>query len=478
MSKYYSLLGGTTTDTEIQVAQENQIVIGFGPYMLQDRYVIFQLEHTANGYLYLLVNLDTKEIRRTDILEPLSRKYGIGLYYDDVNHEQMDAMEVAALACEAQEKARIKAEKAEAERKRADEQAAIGRKRLAEILPLDAKAMIVARLREDESDPMTDYFSSRTVRTVILGFSRHTRDLFSEMRKYAANMPETAYLSEPNEEYEHREKYSMGGGYYLGESRYSGWIIQKVPVGDRERTIREFGYTAGDEANIRLKAPAAEPNPEDGQNVIKGEFMIVDYSEKAIALFGDTRPIKDALAALGGRFNSRLTHEGGKRAGWIFPKTRSERVKALSGAQTTSTGADSPSRLTPNIKYLTDRKSSTKIAVNELVRLRGGTTWTRSASRCTGKWSGTTDYGILIDGHIHLFVSNGMADSSPVCANGSPRSKPSKSRRITTSNCSASRPGATTPRQSPRGSTRFTSSTSASSRPRLPTGSITSIPMY
>ena len=192
--------------------------------------------------------------------------------------------------------------------------------------------MIVARLREDESDPMTDYFSSRTVRTVILGFSRHTRNLFSEMRKYAANMPETAYLSEPNEEYEHREKYSMGGGYYLGESRYSGWIIQKVPVYDREHTIREFGYTAGDEANIRLKAPAAEPNPEDGQIVIKGEFMIVDYSEKAIALFGDTRPIKDALAALGGRFNSRLTHEGEKRAGWIFPKTRSEQVKALIGA--------------------------------------------------------------------------------------------------------------------------------------------------
>ena len=332
MSKYYSLLGGTTTDTEIQVAQENQIVIGFGPYMSQEHYVICRVEHTANGYLYHLVNLDTKEIRRTDILEPLSRKYGIGLYFDDVNHEQMDAMEVAALASEAKEKARIKAEKAEAERKRADEQAAIGRKRLAEILPHDAKAMIVARLREDESDPMTDYFSSRTVRTVILGFSRHTRDLFSEMRKYAANMPETAYLSEPNEEYEHREKYSMGGGYYLGESRYSGWIIQKVPVGDRERAIREFGYTAGDEANIRLKAPATETPAEVGPIAVKGEFQIVDYSEKAIALFGDTRPIKDALAALGGCFNSRLTHEGGKRAGWIFPKTRCEQVKALIGA--------------------------------------------------------------------------------------------------------------------------------------------------
>lgn len=119
-------------------------ILGFHSYMSQERYVICRVEHTANGYLYHLVNLDTKEIRRTDILEPLSRKYGIGLYFDDVNHEQMDAMEVAALAPEATEKARIKAEKAEAERKRADEQAAIGRKRLAEILPHDAKATTTA----------------------------------------------------------------------------------------------------------------------------------------------------------------------------------------------------------------------------------------------------------------------------------------------------------------------------------------------
>ena len=81
MSRYYSLFGGTTTDTEIQVAQENQIVIGFGSYMSQERYVICRVEHTANGFLYHLVNLDTKEIRRTDILEPLSREYGISLYY-------------------------------------------------------------------------------------------------------------------------------------------------------------------------------------------------------------------------------------------------------------------------------------------------------------------------------------------------------------------------------------------------------------
>ena len=45
MTKYYSLFGGTTTDTEIQVAKENQIVIGFESYMMQSRYVIYKIEH-------------------------------------------------------------------------------------------------------------------------------------------------------------------------------------------------------------------------------------------------------------------------------------------------------------------------------------------------------------------------------------------------------------------------------------------------
>ena len=53
-------------------------------------------------------------------------------------------------------------------------------------------------------------------------------------------------------------------------------------------------------------------------------------------------------------------------------------------------------------------KTSTTIAVTEFVRLVGGTTWTRTESRCTGKWRGTTDYGILIDNRVKRYVSNGM----------------------------------------------------------------------
>ncbi len=332
MAKYYSLFGGTTTDTSIQVAKENQIVIGYGPGMSQSRYVIYKVEHGADGYMYHLVNLETKAIRRTDILEPLSKKFGIGLYYTDTPAEFMDAFEVAILVGEAEVKARKEAEEAEAERQQAEQVKSVGRRRFAEILPPDAKAVIVAKLKQDESDHMTDYFASSTVRTVVLGFSKHTRDIFSEMRKYAPNLPETAYLAEPNEDYEHREKYSMGAGYYLGESKYHGWIIQKIPIYKRERTIEDFAYTAGNEDNIRLESPKPErTRQEQGQTTAQGEFILVDYSEKAIALFGDTKPIKDRLSDIGGRFNGRLTHDGQKRAGWIFQKAKEAQVRQLIG---------------------------------------------------------------------------------------------------------------------------------------------------
>ena len=64
MAKYYSLFGGTTTDTSIQVAKENQIIIIEGPGAMRDRLVIYKVEHGTNGYIYHLINLETKAIRR------------------------------------------------------------------------------------------------------------------------------------------------------------------------------------------------------------------------------------------------------------------------------------------------------------------------------------------------------------------------------------------------------------------------------
>ena len=326
-----SLLTGVEYDTDIQRVSENQIVIFFGYAMRQSRYVVCRVEHTSIGYTYTMIDPDTYEYHTTETIMPLSQKHGIGYYYDDTAPEFMDSTQVALIMEEAERKRKEQEEKREAERERTEQLKAVGRKRMEQILPHGAKAIIVARLKQDDSDPMTDYFASHTVRTVIIGISTHTRDLFSEMRKCAAHFPHTSHLAEPNARYEHREKYSMGAGYYLGESKYYGWIVHKVVIHNRERFIEEFALTASDEENICL-APNIPATP-SAEHIAtpQGEFLIVDYSERAIAVFGDTRPLKAQLSAMGGRFNSHLNYEGERRAGWIFQRKCKEQLTALLG---------------------------------------------------------------------------------------------------------------------------------------------------
>ncbi len=115
----------------------------------------------------------------------------------------------------------------------------------------------------NDSDAMTDYFNSHSSRTVILAFTFSKRDNFNEMRKACLNcdIPEIRQFAvkptvdqngrektEQNKGWwkpgdEHRENYAGGSGYYLGHSKYSGWIIRK----DCYRKIESYYYDAGKE---------------------------------------------------------------------------------------------------------------------------------------------------------------------------------------------------------------------------------------
>lgn len=326
MSKVFLLGANKEIDRAKQVVEVNQVIQMEG--YSYDRYVVYDITKNQWGITYKLINLTTKDFHTADIIRPLKEKFGIGFYYDSDNPQFMDSFEVAILLQEAQTKAYAEADEKEKERIRVEEVKTIGSKRFAEILPENAQAVIVAKLKQDQSDSQTDYFASRTTRTVILGFSTHKRDIFSEMRKHASNFEETAYLAKYNEDYEHREKYSMGAGYYLGESKYSGWIIEKEPIHSREQAIKEFAYTAGNEDNIRIKKTddTTPPPPSDKNDTSKNGCTVVEYSEKAIAVFGETRAIKDELKAMGGKFNSRLTFNGKRLAGWIFSKSQEQRL--------------------------------------------------------------------------------------------------------------------------------------------------------
>lgn len=295
-----------------------------------DNYVVADITHNSYGYSYCLINLRTYEYVTAETIRPLSQKFGIGFYYDDTAPQFIGTDELRAVIHKAEEIADAEILRKEQKREEQQRTKQRGMEMLRRITPADVQAVIVAELHEDDSDPITDYFGCRNVRTVILDFSYKTREDFAEMRCAAAHFPDTAYLAEYNREYEHREKYSMGHGYWLGENYYSGWIIRKEGCSNAESLIDRYAYTAGCKGGIYVpevpQTAMPEHLPADAapQNIT---VEIIDYSEKAIAVFGDTKPLKEILRSLGGRFSPRLQNNGQTAAGWVFPKRNEQKVR-------------------------------------------------------------------------------------------------------------------------------------------------------
>ena len=84
----------------------------------------------------------------------------------------------------------------------------------------------------------------------------------------------------------------------------------------------------GKKQESKRESTKEQPEQEQSQTAEEiGAFKIVDYSEKAFAVVGDTREIKDILKHHGGRFNPSLTVDGSKCAGWIFSKKNLDAVR-------------------------------------------------------------------------------------------------------------------------------------------------------
>lgn len=119
-------------------------------------------------------------------------------------------------------------------------------------------------------------------------------------------------------------------------SRYVYTILSKssIPVGAIVVGLKETNVSGViedtfclefDLSNVKeAKAEVLKPEFEKVE-VPVGEIQLIDYSERAIAVIGDTKPIKDKLKDLGGKFNFRLSCG----AGWIFPKSKLQEIENL-----------------------------------------------------------------------------------------------------------------------------------------------------
>lgn len=90
-------------------------------------------------------------------------------------------------------------------------------------------------------------------------------------------------------------------------------------------------------------------------------LFLVSYTDKAIAVFGEISKYENALLKLGGKFNPNLNYQGERKAGFIFPKTKStivagfvqnpvETTKVSDGAKVSESKTESLRQSEKNVK--------------------------------------------------------------------------------------------------------------------------------
>lgn len=199
--------------------------------------------------------------------------------------------------------------------------------------PTEAEVQAVAGLFEEDgkrdpyNDDLWDY--SDTAFTTVFGGVRYmwyNREISEERTaplasEIAADCPALAEAGGI-----HRDKffYAEGSNKVLGRLRENGCESYNV-----------YWFSASSVANMILskmsfyEAPAkknaqasteAKKEPQEGGNGLS----YVDYSDKAFAITGETKPLAETLKELGGRFNARLSCG----PGWIFSKKKEAEVRA------------------------------------------------------------------------------------------------------------------------------------------------------
>lgn len=336
---------GTEPSAPAYVVGVGQVI--FTEYHGRERErVIYEVESPGN---FKTVTTDGQELCRDSHVRKHGERQGIGTYY--IEGETLPIVNVKDLVRKATAATEKRKQKAEHERARAAEERARKIEAGAKILPAipeGVKAVIVAELHQDESDSQSDYFNHSTKEVVYLAWSGHSRDLFPEMRAAADKFEKTAhlgtgkgsfktyevnpdnyrsesgpvftteaeaaaYIEEKNSqerptgykwiieerEIEHREKYSMGSGYYLkdGHSNASGWAVSKSSLPDLE-TLQIAAAEGKLFCNETAEATAAAEVP-------AGTVQIIEHPKRAgkILVIGETYPIRATLKSLGGWWN-------------------------------------------------------------------------------------------------------------------------------------------------------------------------------
>lgn len=283
--------------------------------------------------------------------QPISEKFGIGLYYDESEEISDEIIEKSLRRAENLE--RLAQEKKEREEKEYNE----GKELCAKKYSFLERAKdrydhnVVGRnirtelkrnfpgvkfsVKKDGYDcyriNWTDGPTDEQVSAIVLKYKTGRFDAYQDYH-YSEDSPFTDLFGGCDYVFTRREiskdaiEETKRRFPDLNEENYSTYSYDDSEIW-REAQINPFETVIYILARTLDFTPKMGTKIEDKTEPISGEFSIVDYSEKAIAVTGDTKAIKDQLKKLGGRFNGKLSCG----AGWIFSKKKEPEVRKLLG---------------------------------------------------------------------------------------------------------------------------------------------------
>lgn len=108
--------------------------------------------------------------------------------------------------------------------------------------------------------------------------------------------------------------------YYYNERLYNKTYIKNCWI--KKELVEQTREEIDKSTQPKLEINTTQEKPDLG-------ISIIDYSDKAIAIIGNTKEIKDKLKKMGGRFNPRLSCG----CGWIFPKSKMNEVSSMLSKQ-------------------------------------------------------------------------------------------------------------------------------------------------
>lgn len=269
---------------------------------------VYAIEEGNFGKSYKTVYLDGSDLDQDDHIRPYSEKFGIGTYYnpgEKISQDQIDDLLIKAHAA-VKERKRVQA--LEAEIKAIEDKAE--KERLSQYTKADTRKttnVIKAYILKTFTDVVkvsvkTDFFAGGDSMHVTY----HAPSEIKELESFIETFQEGRFDG-MNDIYEYHEKRKP--------IIIDGFILQTYKYTSARHEVAEA-------REVREAKPAGQP-------IKSGSLELIQYSEKAIALFGDSRAIKEQLKAIGGRFNPRLNYNGNKAAGWIFRNEAREQVEQL-----------------------------------------------------------------------------------------------------------------------------------------------------